>query len=187
MERIAHTPSWLKAGKGEKLPVYFLRAGSVLERDEFEAELDGRYHAGEVFSFQLMQIALEGVRALLPEEDAAPLCELIQSDFGGNDLDTKDRAQVKGVLDVLRLHWPEYQAASEQEARRSRILPTVAFLRWCDGWENVTDKEGKPVEYARTPLGLIPDDVQRRLDYTHIRSAGLEAWALQYGRAQAKN
>lgn len=200
IETIPFTPPWLlraaeaggrKAKKPPVLPSYVLRAGSIIERDQFEAELEGRYGAGMVMNFQLLEAAVSGVRALLGE-DGSEIEELLRADFsssldGAEQLSPTDKAKLKSATEILGRSWPEYAGLVEREARRNSLLPTLAFARWCDGWENVTDREGKPVAFERDATGEIPDHVLRRVDFTQIRSAGLEAYAMQYGRSHAKN
>ncbi len=183
----AFTPEWLKRGEEETWPRFMLRAGPVLERDQFEAELEGRHRAGTVLPFQLLDVVVTGLRALLGPEEAAPLEELVRAEYGGEELSPADRVVVKGATDALAEHWPEYQAAMEQEARRNAVLPTLAFVRWCQGWENVTDAAGEPVDYVRDALGRIPDEVLRRVPFTAIRAVGMRAYGLQYGRTELKN
>lgn len=194
------TPSWARKGKKDARPVYYLRPATVLDRDEFEAELSGRYRAGQVAPHQYRDIAIDGIRALVQGEDADKLVELVQSVHSARQdalaagrmpddaaLSPAERAEMKAVEDILTKHWPDYQAAVEQEAKRNQVLPTLAFMRWCDGWKNVTGEDGKPVDYERDPLGEIPEDVLRRLPRIAMRAAGLEAYYLQYGRGEAKN
>lgn len=202
IEPIRFTPPWLvpaaPAGGGKKgsgkiapVPVFLLKAGTILERDQFEAELEGRHAAGMVLSFHLLEAAVGGLRALLGKEDAAEIEDLLRSDYsaaaGDGSLSPQERAKVKGATEILAKHWPDYSALVEQEARRSQILPTLAFVQWCSGWENVTDQDGAPVEYARGATGEIDDALLRRVPFTMIRSAGMAAYGLQYGRSQAKN
>lgn len=195
IERLSWSPAWVKKEKGAKVPVFFLRPGSVLERDEFEGELEGRYNAAGVLPFQLREIAREGIKALADNPDDAELMiELIERDYtieagqdGAEALSAKDRARMKDVTEILQKHWPDYRAAREQNARHNNYLPTLAFMRWCDGWENVTDSAGEAVPYERDDRGDIPDAVLRRVPAIMMRAAGFEAYQLQYGRAQAKN
>ena len=187
LERITFTPKWLADAEGEAKPAFSLRAGSVLERDKFEAELEGEHRAGLVLSFQLLEAALGGLQALLEPDAAEPLVALVQSEFGGEDLSPTEKAQVKGATDILAEHWPPYRSLVEQEARRNALLPTLAFVRYCDGWENVKDDDGATVEYGRDKLGQLDASALRSIPFAQIRSAGLEAYKLQYGRHQAKN
>lgn len=202
IETIRFTPPWLVAAKGgagakpkkqaSALPVFILRAGSIIERDQFEAELEGRYAAGMVMNFQLLEAAVSGVRALLGE-DGGEIEELLRADFaastGGeaDQLGAQDRAKLKTATEILTRSWPDYAALVEREAQRNALLPTLAFVRWCEGWENVTDREGQPLAFTRSALGDVPDAVLRALDFTVLRAAGMEAYRLQYGRSHAKN
>ena len=195
IERQSWSPQWVKKEKGKALPVFFLRPGTVLERDEFEAELEGRYGAAGVLPFQLREIAREGIKALAASpDDAETMIELIERDYaietgqdGAEPLTVKDKARLKDVTEILQKHWPDYRAAREQNSRHNNYLPTLAFMRWCDGWENVTDRDGETVAYERDDRGDIPDAVLRRVPAIMMRGAGFEAYQLQYGRAQAKN
>ncbi len=186
MDRITFTPTWL-VDKDEpgKSPRFFLKLASILDRDQFDAELDGVHRAAEVASFQLRDIAIEGLTALLGEE-AADLVGLVLAQYGGETLPSDEMARLKTVFDILSEHWPEYRAAREQEARRNRILPTLAFVRWCDGWENLTDKDGKAIEYAREKAA-IPDGTLRRISPIVLRAVGLEAYRVQFGQGTAGN
>lgn len=192
IETIAFTPPWLAtdaAGDDVKNPpVFHLRAGSILERDQFEAEMEGRHRAGLVLGFQLLEAAVAGVAALVPGDEGAGLIELLRSEFAdGSDLSAVERAQIKEMGDILATGWPEYGALVEREARRMAILPTLAFATWCTGWENVTDADGAPVEYARDVRGNFADALLRCVPFNMIRVAGMEAYAMQYGRSQTKN
>lgn len=187
------TPRWLQPREGDKLPkgkkppVFHLVAGSILERDQFEAEMEGRHHAGMVLSYQLLQAAEEGLAALLGER-SAELTDLLRADFsGGDSLPVLEQAKIKEATEILARHWPDYGALVQRESRRSQILPTLAFAQWCRGWDHVQDDSGKAVDYARTSLDEIDDALLRRVPFTMIRAAGMTAYALQYGRAQEKN
>lgn len=181
------TPAWLSAMPVEAKPVFLLRRGTVLERDELEAELDGRYQAGEVYRFVLSELAQKGIRELLPGDDVEQLVQSVQAHFSDQELSVEERAEAKAALDVLARHYPEYKVALEQEARRNRILPTLAFMRFCTGWENVRDRQGEPIPFARDTLGEIAAASISRIDTMALRAAGIRAFELQYGWAEAKN
>lgn len=186
MERITFTPKWLvNEAEPDKSPKFFVKLASILDRDQFDAELDGVHRAAEVPSFRLRDIAIEGLNALLGDE-AADLGALVLAQYGGEQLPPDEVARLKTVFDILAEHWPEYRAAREQEARRNRILPTLAFVRWCDGWENLTDKDDAPVDYARDK-GAIPDAVLRRISPIVLRAVGVEAYRVQFGQGTAGN
>lgn len=184
MNRAPYIPAWL--AEEASPPKFHIRAGSIMERDEFEGQLEGE-DAGAVYPFQMQQAAIEGLTALLSEDEAAGLVELVRADMGGEDLSPADRAKLKTTADLLTKHWPEYRELRQREARRNNLLRTLAFMRWCDGWENVTDDAGQPVAYERDRLGVIPDEVLRRIPFLLLRAAGWEAYARQYGRIEAKN
>lgn len=187
LESQTFTPSWLAQLPDHERPKFTLRPGTVLERDRFEAELEGKYRAGAVMSFHLMMAAANGIQALVPGEEGAALVELIRAEFGEEELSPAEKAKVKAATEVLAQHWPEYASLVEQEAQRNTILPTLAFIRWCDGWESVKDKDGVTIAYARDPLGQIDEAALRRVPPLLMRAAGMEAYGLQYGRTQAKN
>lgn len=184
---LAFTPSWLRKGKKEKWPVYHLRPGDLLERDEFEAEMEGRHRAGEVMAFQMRDAAIEGISALVEGNDGEALKDVIHAEFSGETLSPAEKARAAEVTDILAEHWPDYRFLLEQQARRNRILPTLAFRRWCDGWERVKGADGELLEFERGRLGEIPESVMVKLAPPELRIAGLEAYALQYGRNQSKN
>lgn len=189
------SPGWVKKEKGVKVPVFHLRPGTVLERDEFEGDLEGRHNAGGVALYVIREIAREGITALADSpDDAETMIALVEQDHdlqtkkdGAEPMDAKAKAQLREVFDILQKHWPDYRDAVAQNARHNNLLPTLAFMRWCDGWENLTDADGEPVEYSRNARGEIPDDVLRRIPALMLRAAGLEAYQVQYGRGQAKN
>jgi hypothetical protein len=185
MDRYSFTPAWL--AERDPAPVFFLRAASILDRDAFEAELEGRYRAGMVPGFLMLDAAIAGVRALVDGDDAEALIELIRAEYGGEKLPPEEQVKVKAATEILAAYWPDYAAGVEQEARRNAVLPTLAFLRWVDGWENLTGKDGEEIDYARSPRDGIADDLLRRIDPSTLRAAGLRAYAVQYGRTEAKN
>ncbi|HUD30417.1 MAG TPA: hypothetical protein VMQ93_16225 [Novosphingobium sp.] len=169
----------------ESVPRFFIKLASIIERDQFDAEMEGTYRAAEIAPFQLRDIAVEGLTALL-EDEAGELIDLINAEYGGEKLEAKEGAKLKAAIDVLAELWPAYRTAREQEARRARMVPTLAFMRWCDGWEGLSDRKGVAVEYAREK-GVIPDEILRRIDPLVIRVVGLEAYSTQYGQGQAGN
>ena len=185
-ERVPYTPKWLDKGPAKKRPRYLLRLATVLERDEFDAELDAMGCA-EVHAFQMRDVAIEGIRALVEADDADELVQLVESEYAGEELTPAEKSQAKEVIEVLEKHWPDYQALRERTARRDRILPGLAFAWWVDGWENVAGADGSALEYARGAKGEIPDELLRALAPVERRAVGIEAYRLQYGRSEAKN
>lgn len=202
--RVSYTPPWLRAradtageksatktgakagSRKKKEPVFHLRFGDILERSAFEAEIEGVHRAGEVPRFLLLEAAVAGVRKLLPEgEDRDHLIELLESDERSED--PAEDAQRKQAHEILSKHWPTYKALIEQEARRNALLPTLAFLTFVDGWDNVTDRQGKPLPFARDENGEMQRELAGALDPLIVRSVGVQAYNLQYGRGEAKN
>lgn len=185
---IHYTPPWLKAEGKKKLPTFILRPGDVLEREAFEAELEGKYRAAPVPRFQLRDAALAGIEALMPGEEGAALKEIVQAEYDDpNSLSTGDRAKAGAVAEILAEHWPDYAALVARNARNRALTPTLAFMQFCVGWSNVSDDHGKPVEYERNAIDEIPNEVLSRIPSWFIRAAGTEAYGLLYGRTQAKN
>lgn len=192
-ETIPYTPPWLQPAEGEErkapLPRFDLRLGSIVERDAFDAELEGKWRAKQVPAFLMLEVAVRGLHALLPPDDAAQLEELLRAAHApdAEALGQAELQQVKEAEEILAEHWTEYRLLVEQNARHDRIAPTLAFQRWCAGWDNVMDDAGASIAYERTALGEIPDATLRRLSPLAIRAAGYRALNLQYGAGEAKN
>lgn len=198
--RVDFTPSWMvpkadesggkptkgKGAKAAKVPVFHLRLGDILERSSFEAELGGVHQAGEVPRFLMVEAAVAGVRHLLPEgEDRDQLIELLESDEDSGD--PAEARQRKDAHDILSKHWPAYKGLLERTARREALLPTLAFLTFVDGWSHVPGNDGGIVEFARDAHGDIRQDLVAKISPLVIRSVGVQAYNLQYGRGEAKN
>ena len=182
-----------KPAKGKDTrPGFKIRMASLLERSEFEAELDGRYQAASVPDFIMLNTAIEGIHALLEGDEAAQLEELLRS-FHGDALDERgeiskeERAQISEIEAVLGKNWPPYRQLVEQNARYRNMMPLLAFQRFIDGWENVQDKDGAPVEYERDKAGNIPESLLRRLYPALIFAVGMRAYNFQYAGGEEKN
>lgn len=69
-ETVDYTPPWFDTpGNSDKSPPkFFLRAGSVIERGQMEAELAGKYQSGQVYGYELRAAILGGVQKLLAED-----------------------------------------------------------------------------------------------------------------------
>lgn len=182
---IAFTPQWLRDNPDP--PVFHLRVGALSERDLFEATLDGEYDAAPVYDFILRAAALAGTVAL-GGDDAAALTDLVSADFGDDgEISPVDRATLDGLYEILLDHWPDYRSLRKQAARRQKLMPTLAFVTWCTGWENVTDSRGVSVEFAVGATGKPSDECLRRIPDLMLAIAGSEALAMQYGRGEEKN
>lgn len=205
-ETIQYTPAWLLppdpqpadgaagAARGKSkpaalVPSFTLRFGTVVERSEMDADLEAEHNARQVPAYLMLEAAISGLRALLPPADAEQLEGLLRAAHAadGAELPAEDTARLSEVEDILARHWPEYRQLVQQNARFDRVAPVVAFQRYCTGWQNVTGIDGKPLEYARTPYGEIPEDVLRRLSPLVMRAVGFRAFNLQYGTGEAKN
>lgn len=179
--------------KKDTRPGFRIRMASLIERGEFDAELEGRHGAAAVPRFIMLDTAIAGVNALLEGEEAAEITELLRS-FHGEAGDGEkvgasaaDQAQIAAVEDVLKKSWPPYRQLIEQSARYRNLMPLLAFQRFVDGWENVTGTDGKPVEFARDRDGLIPDTVLRRIHPSLVYAAGNRAYSFQYAVGEEKN
>lgn len=194
-ETIHYTPHWLEAAVGDdkkaraKLPSFTLRMGSVLERESLDGELEGTHRAQQVASWLMLEAAINGIRALLDPADAEQMEALLRSAHGadGAQMSSVELGQVQEAEGILSEHWPEYRHLAEQNAQHDRLAPVLAFQRYCTGWENVKDGNGKPVVYERNARGDIPDHVLRRVPPIMIRAAGFKAFNLQYGMGEEKN
>jgi len=178
----------------DKKPLRFrIRMGSLIERGEFDAELDGRYSAGPVPAFIMLDTAIAGVRALLEDDEANEIEELLRSVHGSSEegeaseIGPVERQQVAEVQAVLAISWPDYRQLVERNARYRQLLPLLAFQRWCDGWENLKGTDGKPVEYSRDKAGNIPESTLRRIAPALIYAAGNRAYNFQYASGEEKN
>lgn len=174
-------------------PKFRIRMGSLIERGEFDAELDGRHGASAVPAFIMLDTAIAGARALLEADDAAQIEELLRSvhssaeDGEVSEIGPHERQQVAEIQAVLAKSWPDYRHLVERNARYRQLMPLLAFQRWCDGWENLTGTDGKPVEYTRDKAGNIPEATLRRIAPALIYAAGNRAYNFQYATGEEKN
>lgn len=190
--------TWYRPGEAPKKgkdtrPGFRLRMASLMERAEFDAELEGRHQAAPVPAFVMLDTAIAGVHALLEGDEAAQLEELLRSFHGDaasadrGEVSKEERAQIAEIEGVLGKSWPAYRQLVEQNARYRNLMPLLAFQRFVDGWENVTGTDGKPVEYQRDAAGAIPDAVLRRIHPALIYAAGNRAYNFQYAGGEEKN
>jgi hypothetical protein len=183
-----YVPPWLRDRKNP--PTFHLRTASTLERDAFEAELEGVHNAGAVYDVVVREITMAGVRALAEEDDQGRLIDLLDQEAAldkGEELAPEEVALLRGLREVLSLHWPEYRTVQAQISRRNKLLPTLSFMTFCTGWTNVTGNDGKPLEFATNALGEIDEDVLRKVPHIMLHVTGMEAYAMQYGSGEAKN
>ena len=174
-------------------PGFKIRMASLIERSEFDAELEGRHGAAPVPAFVMLDTAIAGVHALLEGEEAAQLEDLLRSfhgDAGADDrgeVSKEERAQIAEVETVLAKSWPAYRQLVERTARYRNLMPLLAFQRFVEDWENVDGIDGKPVAFERDRNGTIPDAVLRRIHPALIYAAGHRAYNFQYAAGEEKN
>ena len=186
---------WYRPGeKPEKgkdaRPGFRIRMASLMERGEFDAELEGRHQASPVPAFVMLDTAIAGIHALCEGDDAAELEELLRGFNGDSDrseISTEERAQIAEIEGILAKSWPAYRQLVEQNARYRNLMPLLAFQRFVDDFENVTGTDGKPVAFERDKAGNIPDAVLRRIHPALIYAAGNRAYNFQYSAGEEKN
>lgn len=183
-----YVPPWMRDRKSP--PTFQLRTVSTLERDAFEAELEGVHNAGAVYDVVVRDITMAGVRALASADDQGRLIDLLDQEAAldkGEELAPEEAALLRGMREVLAQHWPEYRTVQAQISRRNKLLPTLAFMTFCTGWENVTGNDGKPLAFSTNQLGQIDEDALRKVPHIMLHVTGMEAYAMQYGSGEAKN
>lgn len=183
---VPFVPSWREGDANP--PTFLLRAGSVIERGQMEAELSGQYRAGRVFGFELRAAILGGINALLaddPDQDA--LIALVSAEGEGEALAESDVRLLADARGVLAEHWPDYRDLLSQMERRREIAPIVALRRFCTGWENCTNDAGAPAVFSRGRDGLISDAALGGLSALELMSAGNRAYGLQYASGEEGN
>lgn len=173
-----YTPPWHR--NEEKAPVYLLRAGTVIEREQLEAELAGALLAGPVWPWELQEAVLAGFREL-GGEDAEALIALAEADQAGALESDAEKRQLAEALEILAQYWPPYRRLREQQARRNALIPAIAFRHFCVGWENIDPpfKRGFDQKLTAEAMGLV--------DPLDLRAAGMRAYNLQYGGGEEKN
>lgn len=174
------TPKW-REGEAAA-PVYLLRAPSVIERGQIEAELSGEHGAGRVFEFELIAAFRNGLLTLLDGDAGLDrLVELVDREAEGEVLAADDRQALIEARAVLVKHWPEYRELVAQRDRRREIAPIVVFRRLCTGWENVD------VPFSRGSDRMVPDGTLMRIDPLEMIAAGNFGYGLMYGAADDRN
>lgn len=164
------TPPWAEAAAPR---VFLLRAGSMVERAQLEAELAGEYMAGEVWPFELEAVFAEGLGAIADAEDAERILSIVAQEAAGEPVDDSDRALLAQARDLIKQHWPAYRALLAQEQRRQELAPVLAFRRFCTGWEGVDAK-------YEARAGLVTDAAMKAVNPLELRAAGLRAFRMLY-------
>ncbi|MEA3033152.1 MAG: hypothetical protein QOH86_1168 [Sphingomonadales bacterium] len=163
---------------------YFFRAGDVIERSEFEAELAGEHRADVVYPFEFAAAFADGVNALLADSPgmAAELIALAQAEAAlapGEKMPAEETADLEAARDLVTQHWPAYRQLVAQDVRRQKVAPTIAFRRYCTGWE------GKDMpDFANGADGMVALDALAKLSGLDLKAGGAFAFQLQYGRGK---
>lgn len=178
---VPFTPAYRE--KEAKPPVYMIKPGTVIEREQLEAELAGpRWRAPRVFVFQELDAFANGIRALLPEgDDRARLLELVEHRRAGDELDAADEAVLLEADRIVMGAWPEYQMLLEFKSRRAHITPLLAFMTFVKGWKNV------PSTYAAGMDGRVSESALSGVQQNDLRLVGLHVYNLLYAGGQEKN
>lgn len=181
-DAVRFTPGWQQ---GDGAPVYLLRAGSVIDRAQLEAELAGEHNAGRVFAFELMEAFRTGVLQLLGSgDDAGQVLAIAAAEMAlqpGEKLPDDEARTLAEARDVLAQHWPDYRAIRSRQSRRQEMAPLLAFRRFCIGWENVS------APFTRGPNGLVTDEALGQIDPLELIAAGGHAFGLLYPTDQEGN
>lgn len=180
-ETVAFTPPWRT---DTDAPVFHLRAASVMERGQMEAEVAGTYQAASVMPWDLRAACIDGVNALLDGDQAQDqVLALIEAEAAGDGepLAGDDLRLIEEVRKVLAEHWPPYRDLIAQMERRRALLPIVALKRFCTGIE------AKGVTFTRDRTGQVSEATLAQLDPLEMTMAGSRAYALAYGADAEKN
>lgn len=174
---VRYTPPWL--AEQSDPPVFLIRAGTVIERDLFEADLAGRFNARVVYAHELREAIQSGVRHIAEPDSYDRLLEVGLAGIGGTLSTDGDKALFANLEAMLCDNWAPYQALNKRLEIRRAIIPPLAFLKFCVGWEFVfAIDDGEPLVFARDGLGLVDQAVVRRLDPLLMRAAGNFAFQL---------
>lgn len=178
-----------------KAPVFFLRAGSVIERGQMEAEIAGPHRAALVHGFELRAAVKNGITTLLgddPEHESLIALfdtelehEIAKGEAQGkgqeppaDPLSAEDRQKIAAVHSILGEHWPEYRELQAQMQRRRQIMPIVALKRFC------TNIVAPGLTFARSFDGQVSEATLAALQPMEMMFAGDRAYTLQYGSGE---
>ena len=187
-QTIPFTPPWLDGQPGA--PVFHLRAGSVIERGQMEAELAGPYRAGRVLGYELRLAIRSGVETLLAgDAELDRLLGLIEAEADGEtaDFTDDDKRLLSETRAVLAEHWPDYRDLVAQLERRNQIAPIVALRRFCVGWDRAKRDDGVSAVFDRGRDGLVTEAALGGLAHLEMLMAGNRAYSLQYAHGQEGN
>ena len=173
---VALTPPWREGQAGA--PVFYFRAGTMIERGMMEAELAGPHRAAAPTRYEFEEAAVAGLRALLEEgPDLDHLLDLVGRETRGevDDMSALDQALLREANAKLTEYYAPYRDLVAQAQRRVQIAPIVALKRFCTGIEY----EG--VEFSIGRDGLVSDETLSKLTPLEISWAGSQAFAMQFG------
>lgn len=178
--------------------VFMIRAGSVMERGQMEAELSGQWRAGRVATVDVLDAMRSGVEALLaedPEEQEIAL-DLIarklaialapKADAESEQLSEDEIQQLARYEVILGEHWQPMIELNSQIARRHEMAPLLALRRFCTSIEG-TGTNGHKIEFKRGVDGMVADATLSAINPNELIGAGLRAYAMQYGWAESGN
>ena len=176
---VPFTPTW-SSGKHVS-PTFLLRAGSVIERGQMEAEVTGQHAAGPVYAFELKAAMRDGAAVLFEgEPELDQVLSLIDAEPA--DVIGADKQLLSGAEKALAEHWPPYRDLLAQAARRGEILPIVALRRFCVGVDGGMGADGGTITFVRAPDGQMAEATLAKLHPLDLATAGVRAYSLQYGR-----
>ncbi|HVJ02358.1 MAG TPA: hypothetical protein VM662_09260 [Sphingomonas sp.] len=171
---------------GEGGTVFMLRAGDIIERGELEAEL-AELGGGRVFDFQIEDAFDSGVAFLLKDHPdyLARIREVAAAQAAlemGDQLPPEELALLDGAREAVKAGWPPFRTLIGQAAKRSELIPTLAFQRFCTGWQG----DGLP-EFRKSMDGRVDLSVMAEVPAVLIRLAGLRAYQALYASEHEGN
>lgn len=166
--------------------VFMIRAGDVIERDMFEADL-ADLGADRVHDFQLTEAFLAGVEVLLDghPEDIARIREAMAATDAladGEELPADERALLEGARQAVQKAWPPYQTLLSQSSRRAKLIPTLAFRRFVTGWQG----PDMPA-FEKDIEGNVSLAAMKAIAPIVMRIAGQRAYALLWATGELGN
>ncbi len=165
---------------------FSIRAGDVIERDMFEAELAG-LDADRVYDFQLTEAFLAGVEVLLDghPEDIARIREAVAATDAlaeNEQLPASERALLEGARQAVKTAWPPYRTLLAQADRRNKLLSTLAFRNFVTGWE------GKDLPaYEKDIEGKVTLAAMKAIPPPILRIVGQRAYVLLWATGELGN
>lgn len=176
-KRELFTPEWLK--DVDDRPAFVLRPGTTIERELFEADLAGRFNAPVVYAHELRDAMISGLRQFAEPNDIDRLTNVARAGIAGKIDSDAEKVLYAALEKQMRETWRPYQALHQRLETRRALIPVLAFMKFCVGWENVLDIEsGIPLPFAQDAIGLVDQACMARLDPLAMRAAGNRAYRL---------